>query len=90
MPKKGKLQVELYGELAALLNLANKHPRSKGTGVQITLVAGTRNRLDLQLRQLLKTAIVWEETSRTSALGPKPTCPDTAGMTAFDPQPTLR
>jgi site-specific DNA recombinase len=40
VPKNGKLQVELYGELAALLNLANKHPRSKETGVQITLVAG--------------------------------------------------
>ena len=32
-----------YGELAALLNLANGHPRSKETGVQITLVAGARN-----------------------------------------------
>jgi site-specific DNA recombinase len=40
VPKNGKLQVELYGELAALLSLANKHPRSKGAGVQITLVAG--------------------------------------------------
>ncbi len=40
MPNNGKLQVELYGELAALLSLANKHPRSKGAGVQITLVAG--------------------------------------------------
>jgi hypothetical protein len=40
VPKSGKLQIELYGELAALLNLANKHPRSKETGVQITLVAG--------------------------------------------------
>jgi hypothetical protein len=40
VPKNGQLQVDLYGELAALLNLANKHPRSKETGVQITLVAG--------------------------------------------------
>jgi site-specific DNA recombinase len=40
VPQKGKLRVELYGELAALINLANEHPRSKGTGVQITLVAG--------------------------------------------------
>ena len=40
VPKSGKLQVELYGELAALLNLANKYPRSKETGVQITMVAG--------------------------------------------------
>jgi len=40
VPENGKLRVELYGELAALLNLANEHPRSKETGVQITLVAG--------------------------------------------------
>jgi site-specific DNA recombinase len=40
VPQDGKLRVELYGELAALLSLANGHPRSKGTGVQITLVAG--------------------------------------------------
>jgi hypothetical protein len=33
--------VELYGELAALINLANGQPRSKGTGVQVTLVAVT-------------------------------------------------
>ena len=40
MPEKGKLRVELYGELAALINLANEHPRSGGTGAQVTLVAG--------------------------------------------------
>jgi DNA invertase Pin-like site-specific DNA recombinase len=40
VPENGKLRVELYGELAALINLANEHPRSKETGVQITLVAG--------------------------------------------------
>jgi hypothetical protein len=45
VPENGKLKIELYGELAALLNLANEHPRSKGTGVQITLVAGTRSHL---------------------------------------------
>jgi site-specific DNA recombinase len=43
--ENGKLRVELYGELAALINLANEHPRSKGTGVQITLVAGARSHL---------------------------------------------
>src|SRR4051794_35780916 len=42
LPDNGKLRVELYGELAALIKLANEHPRSKGTGVQITLVAGAR------------------------------------------------
>ena len=41
VPENGKLRVELYGELAALINLASEHPRSKGTGVQVTLVAGT-------------------------------------------------
>jgi hypothetical protein len=42
VPDNGKLRAELYGELAALINLANEHPRSKGTGVQVTLVAGAR------------------------------------------------
>ena len=45
VPEDGKLRVELYGELAALINLANEHPRSKGTGVQVTLVAGARSHL---------------------------------------------
>jgi site-specific DNA recombinase len=31
--ENGKHRVELNGELAALLSLANEHPRSKGTGV---------------------------------------------------------
>ena len=38
--KNGKLQVEFYGDLAALLDLENKRPRSKETGAQVTLVAG--------------------------------------------------
>jgi hypothetical protein len=49
VPEKGKLQVELYGELAALINIANEHPRSKETGVQITLVAGACNHRELTL-----------------------------------------
>ncbi|MGA8690598.1 MAG: recombinase family protein, partial [Methyloceanibacter sp.] len=36
VPDNGKLNVELYGELAALINLANEHPRSRGRGVQVT------------------------------------------------------
>jgi site-specific DNA recombinase len=40
VPEKGKLRIELFGELAALINLANGSPRSGGTGVQVTLVAG--------------------------------------------------
>ena len=45
VPADGKLRVELYGELAALISLANQHPRSKGAGVQVTLVAGARSHL---------------------------------------------
>ncbi len=41
MPVDGTLNIELYGELSAFLGLANEHPRSRGTGAQITLVAGT-------------------------------------------------
>jgi site-specific DNA recombinase len=51
VPDNGKFRVELYGELAALINLANQNPRSnKGTGVQITLVAGACNHRELTLR----------------------------------------
>jgi len=56
VPEKGKLRVELYGELAALINLANDHPRSKRTGVQITLVAGEgfiQERTKGELRKLV-------------------------------------
>ena len=42
MPEDGKLRVELYGDLAALISLTNQHPRSKGAGVQVTLVAWLR------------------------------------------------
>ena len=44
IPVQDQLEIELYGELAALLSpgLANKlkHPRSNNPGVQVTLVAG--------------------------------------------------
>ena len=36
-------EVKLYGELAALINLANGQPRSKGIEGQVTLIAGTRS-----------------------------------------------
>ncbi len=39
VPDDGTLKIELYGELAALIGLANEHPRSRGAGVQVTLVA---------------------------------------------------
>jgi hypothetical protein len=38
--KMGQLPVELQGQLAALLSLANKHPRSKETGVDIRIGCG--------------------------------------------------
>jgi site-specific DNA recombinase len=42
VPEEGQLKIELYGEFAALINLTNENPQSKGTGVQVTLVAGAR------------------------------------------------
>jgi recombinational DNA repair protein (RecF pathway) len=45
VPENERLRVELYRELAALINLANEHPRSEETGVQITLVAWARSHL---------------------------------------------
>ncbi len=42
VPEDGKLNIELYGELAALIGLANKDPRSADRGLQVTLVAGAR------------------------------------------------
>ena len=49
VPDDGNLRIELFGELAALINLTNELPRSKETGVQVTLVAGARNRRYLHL-----------------------------------------
>ena len=47
VPKGRGLQIELYGELAALLKLSEepktKHPLAKTEGVQVTMVAGARN-----------------------------------------------
>ncbi len=40
VPENGTLKIELFGQLAALINLTNKNPRSKETGAQVTLVAG--------------------------------------------------
>jgi hypothetical protein len=44
VPEDGKLKIELFGELGALLALGLnhklKHPRADATGVQVTLVAG--------------------------------------------------
>ena len=44
IPENGELKIEIYGELAALLNLGkepkNEHPQAESQGVQITMVAG--------------------------------------------------
>jgi len=49
VPDDGNLRIELFGELAALISLTTELPRSKETGVQVTLVAGARNRRYLHL-----------------------------------------
>ena len=43
VPDDENLRIELFGELAALNNFTNELPRSKETGVQVTLVAGARS-----------------------------------------------
>ena len=52
VPDNGNLKIELFGELAALIGLTNKHPRSKETGVQVTPVAGAR-------KHLYRTRVKW-------------------------------
>ncbi len=47
VPEGGELKIELFGELAALVGLANKDPQSDDRGLQVTLVAGARNQLYL-------------------------------------------
>ena len=50
IPKDGELAIYLVGDLAAILELcAKKDPGALAAGVQITLVAGARNHLDLLL-----------------------------------------
>jgi hypothetical protein len=49
IPKNGRLEIELTGDLAALLALTKKGPRRNRAGVQITLVAGARNHRELTL-----------------------------------------
>jgi site-specific DNA recombinase len=56
VPEKGKLRIELFGKLAALINLANKNPRSGGTGAQVTLVAGVGFVQQRTIRALRKDA----------------------------------
>jgi hypothetical protein len=52
VPENGRLEIELAGDLAGILALTadSKKPASFGGGLQpVTLVAGTRNCLDLLL-----------------------------------------
>ncbi|NVJ90653.1 MAG: hypothetical protein HWE34_03295 [Methylocystaceae bacterium] len=42
IPNGGNPQVELFGELPALLKLANKNPATVGDEVCVTMVAGAR------------------------------------------------
>jgi hypothetical protein len=44
VPEKGKLQIELRGDLAAILSFAQKgHPGARGAGMRIKLVAEERS-----------------------------------------------
>ena len=43
VPEESTLQIELRGDLAAILRLTSEHPRAVAAGVQVTLVAGARN-----------------------------------------------
>ena len=59
MPAEGRREIELRGGLAGYWRASG--PENKGLlkrkALQIKLVAGTRNRLDLQLRELLQAVI---------------------------------
>jgi hypothetical protein len=77
-PADDGFEIEILGEIAKMVELgigpnakrANLDERSTRS---VKVVAGARNLLDLQLRELLKTTIVREEatsTRETSALGP--------------------
>jgi len=54
---EGKLEIELAGALAGILALTSNNPRRSGRGLQVTLVAGTRNRLDLLLSTALPSGL---------------------------------
>jgi site-specific DNA recombinase len=43
LPDDGVLKIELYGDLAGMLALANNSPTSENEGLQVTMVAGARN-----------------------------------------------
>src|SRR5262249_34923611 len=45
VPENGRLEIELAGDLAGILALANNNPHQDGRGLQVTLVAGARTHL---------------------------------------------
>jgi len=53
VPEGNTLNIELFGELAALISLGigpdDKHPLANAEGVQVTLDAGAHNRRYLRL-----------------------------------------
>ena len=49
VPDDGRLKIELYGDLAGMLALANNSPKSENKGLQVTMVAGACNYLNLLL-----------------------------------------
>lgn len=64
-PADGKLEIELRGDLAGILAMSEAkqaHTFSpKKKALQIKMVAGTRNRLDSQLRLLTTVAIAYSQ-----------------------------
>jgi site-specific DNA recombinase len=79
-PAENGLEVEIVGEIAKMVELGIENNAKRATLDEtmtrsVKVVAGTRNRLDLQLQELLKTAIPWETTLRTSACVPKADVP---------------
>ena len=64
--ERGHCEVIIVGALAQILAFAQQKTTaaSSGDGGTFSMVAGTRNRLDLQLQELLRTAIVCQATPR--------------------------
>ena len=71
MPRLHPNLSELYGDLAGMLALANNSPTSGNEGLQVTMVAGARNRryLHLDYAPLHKAALPFPSLSDVSAYG---------------------
>ena len=58
--KRGEVTLELHGEFAAILAAGQAKRNKDGTlmaPIQVSVVAGARNHLDLQLAQLLAASL---------------------------------